>query len=71
MLNRGTRTEDVRTVVRQNDETADAATPQRIVIVDDVLAAATYFRAMRLKLAEQFPGVSTVGIFIATARVSG
>lgn len=47
------------------DEMIAAPTPRAIGILDDVLTAGTHFRAMKMKLAERFPGVPITGLFIA------
>lgn len=47
------------------DEVLTAPPPTRIAIIDDVLTAGTHYRAMHIKLAERFPGVPLVGMFIA------
>jgi predicted amidophosphoribosyltransferase len=47
------------------DETIAAPAPRAIGILDDVLTAGTHFRAMKIKLAERFPGVPITGLFIA------
>jgi predicted amidophosphoribosyltransferase len=47
------------------DETLTAPAPARIAIIDDVLTAGTHYRAMHIKLAQRFPGVPLVGMFIA------
>jgi predicted amidophosphoribosyltransferase len=47
------------------DEAIAAPTPVQIGILDDVLTAGTHFRAMKIKLAERFPGVKITGLFIA------
>jgi hypothetical protein len=39
--------------------------PRAIGVVDDVLTAATHFRAMKDVLATRFPGIPITGIFIA------
>ncbi len=47
------------------NEAIAAPTPRQIGILDDVLTAGTHFRAMKIKLAQRFPGVPIVGLFIA------
>ncbi|MBU1376334.1 MAG: hypothetical protein KKE02_14690 [Alphaproteobacteria bacterium] len=47
------------------DETIAAPAPRVIGILDDILTAGTHFRAMKIKLAERFPGVPITGLFIA------
>ena len=39
--------------------------PAAIAIVDDVLTAATHYRAMHTALSERLPSVPVVGFFIA------
>lgn len=47
------------------DETLAVPAPKSIGIVDDVLTSGTHFRAMSTVLANRFPGVPIVGLFIA------
>ena len=46
-------------------ETAVSPTPERIVIVDDVLTTGAHFRATKEVLETRFPDADFVGIFIA------
>ena len=46
-------------------EDLTAPAPTRIAIIDDVLTAGTHYRAMHTKLAQRFPGIPIVGMFIA------
>jgi hypothetical protein len=56
--------DDLRRIYRINEGDA-APPPTAIGIVDDVLTAATHYRAMKEKLAVRFPGVPITGLFIA------
>jgi hypothetical protein len=47
------------------DENLAAPAPTKIAIIDDVLTAGTHYRAMHIRLAQRFPGVPIVGMFIA------
>jgi predicted amidophosphoribosyltransferase len=47
------------------DEAHTAPAPQAIAIVDDVLTAGTHYRAMHRVLANRFPGVPIIGLFVA------
>jgi hypothetical protein len=49
----------------QIDETLAEPPPNAIGIIDDVLTAGTHYRAMKEILAERFPGIPIVGIFVA------
>jgi len=51
--------------IYQIDENLTVPAPNRIAIVDDVLTAGTHFRAMHTVLSARFPGIPTVGMFIA------
>lgn len=44
-------------------------TPQRIIIVDDMLTTGTHFKAMQHTLQRRFPGIPIEGIFIARRRI--
>lgn len=47
------------------DESVAAPMPGAIGIVDDVLTAGTHYRAMHTVLANRFPGVPIIGLFVA------
>jgi hypothetical protein len=47
------------------NEAVAAPAPQAIGVLDDVLTAGTHFRAMQIVLADRFPGVPIIGLFIA------
>ncbi|MDO8885773.1 hypothetical protein, partial [Candidatus Oleimmundimicrobium sp.] len=47
------------------DEGIAHPAPQAIGIVDDVLTAGTHYRAMYTVLANRFPGVPIIGLFVA------
>ena len=56
--------DDLRRIYRVDDSAANP-TPRTIGIVDDVLTAATHFRAVKDVLATRFRGIPITGIFIA------
>jgi hypothetical protein len=47
------------------NEAAAVPAPQAIGIVDDVLTAGTHYRAMHTVLANRFPGIPIIGLFVA------
>jgi predicted amidophosphoribosyltransferase len=47
------------------NETVAAPAPRAIGIVDDVLTAGTHYRAMHTVLAERFPAIPIIGLFVA------
>lgn len=49
-----------------NDEFADPE-PQDIIIVDDVLAGGSHFKAMKMVLRDRYPAAGLYGLFLARA----
>lgn len=47
------------------NESLAAPAPRCVAIVDDVLTAGAHFKAMQMALEGRFPGVATIGIFLA------
>jgi hypothetical protein len=47
------------------DQTLASPRPEQIFICDDVLVSGTHFKAAQIVLGQAFPGVRTIGLFIA------
>lgn len=47
------------------DESKAAPTPTCIVLVDDVVTAGSHFKACQHVVTQRFPGIETVGLFVA------
>lgn len=56
--------EELRALLQINEHATTPA-PKRIAIVDDVLTNGTHFKAVKALLQQRFPGVPTVGFFVA------
>jgi hypothetical protein len=47
------------------DERIASPTPKQIILVDDVLTSGGHYVAARMLLEKRFPGVRTIGVFLA------
>ncbi|RUU43251.1 hypothetical protein EOC93_15615 [Mesorhizobium sp. M6A.T.Ce.TU.002.03.1.1] len=57
--------EDLLAIYEIDEAVANSNPVTSIAIFDDVLTAATHYRAMQTKLAGRFPGIPIFGMFIA------